>query len=219
VQNIIHDENLLYVSDIKNKEKEESPVVLTKIVHKDPSTYKIIFSFSKSGPGVFYSHLTIIEVLSMAMVRAGLPVSYTEGFNPLPHLEIASPLAIGIAADNEIAAIETRGFLDGKEFMDSMNKVLPEGIIIKNAMNIFIPSGTKKHSLSSLVWGGLYQGKENSTVNDMVTFKDEKKYRLDRAEKEGSCYGMKRLAVLAIDSDDPARGAPYSEVFRKLYPI
>jgi radical SAM family uncharacterized protein len=211
VQNTIHDENLLYVSNTM----PDSMAPLVPV--KDPSTYKILFSFSKSGPGVFYSHLTIVEIFSMAMVRAGLPISYTGGFNPLPHLEIASPLAIGIEASHEMAAVETQGFLNGEEFKDRINKALPRGVAIQNAMNIMIPSGAKKHSLSALLWGGIYISQTGS--DEAIPFKDEKKYRLGRLEKEGSVYGLKRLGVLAIDpgkSEQPPR--QYLEVFRELYP-
>ncbi|GHT64187.1 B12-binding protein [Spirochaetia bacterium] len=209
VHNIIHDDDLLYPISEKIQENPSSAA-------KNPSTYKIIFSFSKSGLGLFYSHLTLIEMLSMAMVRAEIPVSYTGGFNPLPHLEIASPLAMGIAADGEIAAIETQCFLNGEEFMARMNKVLPEGIIIHEAMNFLVPSGTKKYSLSALLWGGVYGPRADSA--EAVSFEDEKKYRLDHIEKEGSLYGMKRLGVLAKNQDDPAKGVPYFEAFKKLYP-
>jgi radical SAM superfamily enzyme YgiQ (UPF0313 family) len=212
VQNIIHDENFLYVSPGETLLSSEPKP------RQDPSTHKILFSFSKVGPGVFYSHLTIIEILSMAMVRADLRVSYTAGFNPLPHLEIASPLAIGIIADCEIAAIETQGYLDGTEFMAKMNNALPEGIVIKNTMNIFIPSGAKKYSLSSLVWGGLYKAKDNSGSNDSVPFKEEKAYRLEINTREGSIFGIRRLEVLAKAQGESEGPASYFETFRKLYP-
>ncbi|AEF81845.1 TIGR03936 family radical SAM-associated protein [Leadbettera azotonutricia] len=215
VQNTIHDENLLYVP-VVNEVKSETVFGGNTEYRKDPSTYKIIFSFSKSGPGVFYSHLTIVEIFSMAMVRAGLPVLYTGGFNPLPHLEIASPLAIGITAMSEMAAIETQGFLEGNEFLTRMNKVLPEGILIHNTMNIVVASGSKKYSLSALLWGGMYES--HAGIEERIPFKDEKTYRMGRLEQEGSLYGVKRLGVLAKNQDDPEQPELYMEAFRKIYP-
>jgi radical SAM superfamily enzyme YgiQ (UPF0313 family) len=104
VRNNIHDENIHYTGGPGKPDSEQ-----VDPEKSDPGTHKMLFRFSKTGPGIFYSHLTILEIFSMAFLRAGIPVRYTAGFNPLPRLEVVSPLGIGILSQGEIAAVEIDG--------------------------------------------------------------------------------------------------------------
>ena len=176
----------------------------------DPDTFRIIFSFSKHGTAVFHPHLGIIEIFFMTFVRAGIPVRYSKGFNPLPVLEIASPLSLGIKAGGEIAAVDTEGFFVAEKFKEAMNAFLPEGLEVVQAMNVHIPSGVKKHSLSSHLYGYTYAGENGK--DDTVAAKEEKHYRESRLGPAGSIYSLERLAVLAKP------GVSYFEVYRGLYP-
>jgi uncharacterized protein (DUF2344 family) len=151
-------------------------------------------------------------------LRADIPVIYTQGFNPLPKLEIASPLSLGIKAGSEIAVIDTDGSFDANKFKKILNEFFPEGLQIVEAMNVFIPSGGKKHSLSSLLWGYVYAGKEGGT--DAVEAKEEKSYREAMIRSAGSIYSLERLSVLARSNSakDKSGWTSYFEVYRSLYP-
>jgi len=197
--------------DKKEQEKQESSKT-------DPDTYRIIFAFSKRDSAVFHPHLGLLEIFSMVFLRAGIPVIYTQGFNPLPKLEIASPLSLGIKAGSEIAAIETDGYFSAEQFKKGLNEFFPDGLRIVEAMNVFIPSGAKKHSLSSLLWGYVYSGKDGGT--DIVEAKEEKSYRETRIGSTGSIYSLERLSLLASSNGakDKSSRASYFEVYRALYP-
>ena len=175
----------------------------------DPETFRIIFSFSKQGTSVFHPHLGILEIFFMAFIRAGIPILYSQGFNPLPKLEIASPLSLGVRARGEMAAIDTEGFYDAEKFKSGMNAFLPEGLEVVEVMNIYIPSGAKKHSLSSLLWGFVYAGENGK--DGQVSMKEEKQYRESRLGPAGNLCSLERVTVLAKP------GVSYFEVYRRLY--
>jgi len=165
----------------------------------DPSIYRVLFSFNKSGSAVFHGHLSLIEIFSMAFTRARIPVMYSRGFNPLAKIEFASPLTTGIGADCEIAAadFEQSGQTEipAEQFTARLNENFPQGIRIVNAEGFRIPSGAKKHSLSSLLWGFAYK---SGNVTDYVKFSDEKKYRQSRLENgDLSLFSLRREAVLS----------------------
>jgi hypothetical protein len=203
VLNIIHNNNLVY------NEQNTS------------ATWRILFTFAKKGSAVFHSHLALMEIFSMTFLRAGIPVLYSQGFNPLPKLEIAAPLSIGIEADAEIAAIDTRTFLSAQDFQKALHSTLPDGICIREAMHISIPFGVKKHSLSSLLWGYTYKNQDCSNTCpqlDQVRREDEKKYRLSRLGSDGSLYGLNRHSVLAKSLEDPHKPESYFTVYTALYP-
>jgi radical SAM superfamily enzyme YgiQ (UPF0313 family) len=184
----------------------------------DSSVQRIIFSFSKNGRAVFLPHLGLMETFFMSLLRAGIPVAYSGGFNPLPKLEICAPLAIGICAEEEIASIETTEFFAAGDFVERLNRNLPEGIVITKADNYYIPAGVKKHSLSPLLWGFVYAGDKGAL--DCVKAGDEKKYRAARIEVAGgSVFGLRRLSVLAADPENPNWRQSYFKTFRFLYPV
>ena len=179
----------------------------------DPDIYRVIFMFSKEGNAVFHGHLSIIEIFSMAFRRACIPVNYTLGFNPLAKMEFASPLSTGITAYCEYAAVDFPKEVNTAVFTERLNKAMPQGILIKRAECFYIRSGSKKHSLSSLLWGYSYEGKEGT---DYVNAKQEKTYRQSRLD-DGceSIFNLKRCEVFAKDSDD--KPASFFNVYNSIY--
>jgi hypothetical protein len=208
VKNIILPEKIL-----EDKNKKPAP-------KKDPETHRILFSFTKQGSAVFHSHLGLVEIFSMAFVRSGLPVLFSQGFNPLPKLDVASPLSLGLRGTGEIAAVDTDGYFDPPEFMEKLNASLPGGITLTGALGAFIPSGAKKYSVSALLWGFLYKNENSPEGFDLVRAKDEKAYRASRLEGGGTVYGLERISVLAGRPGSPPEeeGKPYFDIYRELYP-
>jgi radical SAM-linked protein len=204
IKNNIHHEVISHYAC----EGEEPPAA-----HKPaPETNRLLFSFSKTGKAVFLPHLGVIEIFSMAFIRSGIPVLFTGGFNPLPRLDFASPLAMGIRGEGEIASLDTTVPFDADRFKAALNRALPQGFSVTGALNLFIPGGVKKHSLASLLWGYEYEG-ASSQAPDLVKAAEEKAYRL--AQK--GLYGQRRKSVLARNPAGEDRPASYFTVYRSLY--
>lgn len=51
--------------------------------------------FKKVGSLQYISHLDLVRTMNKIIVRAGLPLWYSEGFNPKPKMIFAAPLSIG----------------------------------------------------------------------------------------------------------------------------
>jgi hypothetical protein len=184
----------------------------------ETDTYRMVFAFTKKKSAVFQPHLAVAEIFSMAFLRGNIPISYSQGFNPLPRLEIASPLSVGVEADAEIAAVDTEVSVSPEDFAAALNPCLPEGFRVASASALKIPFGVKKYSLSSLLWGYSYQSASEPAIPaDFVPAKDEKAYRL--AKTGGSVYGLIRREVLAKSLSDPSQPASYFAVCRELYPL
>jgi hypothetical protein len=184
----------------------------------DPSIYRVLFSFSKKSSSVFHGHLSLIEIFSMSLRRAGIPVIYTKGFNPLVKIEFSSPLSTGITAECEIASVDLYDNFETGIFTDALNKCLPSGISIVNAEIFLIKSGIKKHSLSSLLWGFAYYGVDGNI--DYVNVKQEKTYRHDRLSKDcETVFSLRRKETLACNiTSGTYEWASYFGVYRFLYP-
>jgi radical SAM-linked protein len=190
----------------------------------DPSINRILFSFSKKNTAVFHGHLSLIEIFSFTFRRAGIPVMYTKGFNPLVKMEFASPLSTGISADFEFAAVdfpdEYSNEFFSEHFIGNMNKYFPEGFRIENAEKFNIPSGAKKYSLSSLLWGFEYLNAEDSS--DYVNAAREKFYRQERIKdfpnQRAALFSLKRKEVLARNiTGSDSEWTSYFIAYRFLY--
>jgi len=183
----------------------------------DPGIFRVLFSFSKKKSSVFHGHLSLIEIFSIAFTRSGLPVMYTQGFNPLAKIEFASPLSTGISAESEIAAADFASVINADDFKQALNNCFPQGIHIENAEVFYIPGGMKKHSLSSLLWGFAYASESDKT--DYVKAAEEKSYRQSRMEKDcSSMLFLNRISVLARNlTGSTDEWASYFDVYRSLY--
>jgi hypothetical protein len=115
-----------------------------------------------------------------------------------------------------------------------LNAALPEGFRVERADSFFIPSGWKKHSLSSLLWGFGYlrtgsAGTHENNEIDYVPASEEKRYRQKRLESGAALFSLTRHLTLAknvIDKPDAASAAgadpqpwlPYFRAYNFLYP-
>ena len=57
---------------------------------------RLRFGFAKTGSLALISHLDTVRLLERALRRSGLPVSFTGGFHPLPRLQLALSLPLGV---------------------------------------------------------------------------------------------------------------------------
>ena len=81
----------------------------------------------------FISHLDLIRLFQRALRRAGLPVTITKGFSPRLKVSITKALKLGVESDREEAVICTDEAVDTDNFVESLNKQLPEGIKVTGA--------------------------------------------------------------------------------------
>ena len=86
--------------------------------------------FAKEGRAKYISHLDIVRCMSRAVRRAGLPLWYTEGFNPHPYMMFALPLSLGFSSRCESMDIRIEGEMPVTEIGDRMRAVMPEGLRI-----------------------------------------------------------------------------------------
>jgi len=84
--------------------------------------------YSKEGPARYISHLDLLRSFERAGRRAGLPLAFTQGFNPHPKISFAAPLGVGTAGEAEYADIELIADLTAGEVFRALSGVLPEGL-------------------------------------------------------------------------------------------
>jgi len=87
---------------------------------------KIRLKYSKTGTAKYISHLDFMSVMQRALLRAGIELKYSEGFNPHPFLSVALPLSVGFGSVCELMDIG----IVGDKLPDINSILLPQGIEI-----------------------------------------------------------------------------------------
>ena len=94
---------------------------------------RIRIKYIKGEQVKYISHLDILRTFNRALKRAGLPVAYSQGFNPHPLISFGMPLSVGMTSEAEYADIEFEKDVDTEELISAINNVMPEGIKVIKA--------------------------------------------------------------------------------------
>ena len=78
--------------------------------------------FKKTGNLQYISHLDLVRTMHKVIVRANLPLWYTEGFNPKPKMIFAAPLSIGTESVCEFMDIRLSKPMDPAEVVKRLNE-------------------------------------------------------------------------------------------------
>ena len=81
--------------------------------------------FSKVGSLQFISHLDLNRTMKTVMIRAGIPIKYSEGFNPHPKMVFALPLSVGTESVTEYLDFKITKSMTEKELTDRLNSAFP----------------------------------------------------------------------------------------------
>lgn len=92
--------------------------------------------YSKKGPARFNSHLDMVRTLERSMRRAGLPIAYSEGFNPHPRFSFAAPLPVGVEGLAEPFDVEMLEPVENNVIEEKLNAVLPDGIRVHGVATV-----------------------------------------------------------------------------------
>ena len=106
---------------------------------------KLRMRFTKTGRAVYISHLDLMHTLQRGFSRAGYRLKYSEGFNPIPHIQFAPPLSVGCAGERELCEIRVLDDMSDGEVLARLRAAAPEDMVIHEAFS----SDTK---LGSIKW-------------------------------------------------------------------
>ena len=88
-------------------------------VNTTPITLRV--KFCKVGNLQYISHLDLVRTMMKVIVRAKLPLWYTEGFNPKPKLIFAAPLSIGTESQCEFMDIRLTEKMNPQDAINALN--------------------------------------------------------------------------------------------------
>ena len=89
--------------------------------------------FIKRGSLQYISHLDLVRTMHKILVRAGLPLWYTEGFNPKPKMVFAAPLSIGVESVTEFMDVKLVDDMPTDEVIRRLNANMTEEMQVIDA--------------------------------------------------------------------------------------
>ncbi|WP_432737811.1 TIGR03960 family B12-binding radical SAM protein [Maridesulfovibrio sp. FT414] len=89
--------------------------------------------YTKTGTTAYLSQLDLQPVIERAMRRARLPLSFSQGFHPMPRMSFGRALPVGVESLKEWMNIMLRTEISAQDLVDRLNRQMPIGIKIIGA--------------------------------------------------------------------------------------
>lgn len=86
---------------------------------------RMIIRFGKSARLRFISHLDLQRFFQRALSRSGLPIAYSQGFNPHAVMSFASALALGWTSAYEVLDVKLSEIVERATAESAMRSALP----------------------------------------------------------------------------------------------
>lgn len=157
---------------------------------------RIRITFEKTGAMRYTSHLDLQKVWIRALLRAKLPLAYTQGFHPTPKVAYAWPLPLGWGTKGELMDI----WLDDPEgteteeasFIRNVNASLPAGLRILGIEKLPYSDPALTIIIKSAVYRIFFPGEISE--DDLRKMMNElmSQESIER-ERRGKTYDMKPL--------------------------
>ncbi len=91
------------------------------------------FRFRKVGALVYISHLDLVRTFGKIVIRSGLPLWFTEGFNPKPKMVFSPPLSIGVESETEFLDLRLTERIDPAEALFAMGRNVTDDLAMIEA--------------------------------------------------------------------------------------
>jgi radical SAM-linked protein len=120
---------------------------------------RLRLKFAKGAAIKYISHLDLTRTWERTFRRAGLPLVYSQGFNPRPRFQIAAGLPVGVTSRAELLDVWLMQPLEPERVLARLKVVSPPGLEVLDAVEVDL----KGPSLQSQMWAADYQAVVRTT--------------------------------------------------------
>jgi radical SAM-linked protein len=129
---------------LSNKQKVKHPSKFDRPLLGEPVTYRVIFS--KKGDLQYFSHLDLQRTWQRVLVRAQIPMWYTQGFNPHSKIVFGVPLPVGSEGLEEMVDLRIAREISCEEMKNQLNAELTGEMQVSA---VYVP----ETSFGDISWG------------------------------------------------------------------
>ena len=102
----------------------------------------IRIKFKKYGSLMYVSHLDTAKTMQRIMLRAGIDIWYSEGFNPQPKIVFAVPLPVGVESECEFMDIKINSYMSCEEIASRLSNIFPDEMKV---IDVYVPEQKLKN--------------------------------------------------------------------------
>lgn len=108
---------------------------------------KYWLQYEKGEAAKYISHLDFVRTMNRTLRRGGVPIAYSQGFNPHPQLSFALALSVGVTSISELMTVELAEDLEPHILIEKLNLAAPQGLK-------FTAAGitTEKNMFKNITW-------------------------------------------------------------------
>lgn len=103
----------------------------------EPLYYPLRFRLRKDGALRYISHLDFVRTMTKVLMRSGLPLWFTLGFNPIPKITFAAPLSVFMDSDCELMDVRMNTPVAPEEAKGLLAAVLPADMEV---LEVYVPA-------------------------------------------------------------------------------
>jgi len=163
--------------------------------------------YSKQSSIRFTSILDVQKIWERAFRRAGITLSYSQGFHPQAKIQQASPLPLGFCGDEEVMDVWIETKNEDSVRIDLINPYLPVGMVTQQIEPIDLSAPSRQQFvdfsdysiifLDSLSQSALSSLVESIQISESILF----------VKHSGKQYDLKPL-IRSISSQDNSKKGP-----------
>lgn len=156
---------------------------------------RVRITFTKQGALRYIGHLDLHRVWERALRRAGLPISYSQGFHPQPKISLAAALPLGFSSRAEVIDVRLNEEISTEEIHTRLKDNLPPDIKVTDVKSV----DERLPALQTLVLSAAYDVHlTEPVIGSELTRKVESLMRTETLirERRGKTYDLRPLIEL-----------------------
>lgn len=127
---------------------------------------KIRIKYAKTGVLRYIGHLDVMRYYQKAIRRAGLDVTYSQGYSPHQLITFAAPLGLGVTSEGEYFDAEMNTVTTSADMVARLNETMVPGMEVKDI--VALKEGAK--TAMAVVAGSDYVIRMREGYGDIQTF-------------------------------------------------
>ena len=146
---------------------------------------KMIVVFEKTPRLRHIGHLDLMRAMQRALRRSGLPLRYSQGFNPHILLTFAAPLSVGMPGKREIMEVPIEGEMTGEAFLEKLKKALPPDLPALSARPVDDRHPAPMAQLAAAIYQAELEDMPENFADTVARFTAQKEIPAIRKTKTG----------------------------------
>lgn len=145
---------------------------------------KVRLKFSKTGALKFVGHLDLMRTFQKIFRMSGIPIGYSEGFNPHQIFSIAAPLGVGTTSSAEYLDLKLIQHVEALDLMKQINLYCPVGIEV---LEVKYLDENESAAMASVVAARYHINQHDLSITaDLIeTFKAQENIYINKISKKG----------------------------------